>query len=169
MIEREMLETLKTPDDAPARSRRAARSARHRARELVIQGLYEWRVGGRDAAAIEAHLPELEGFEKADQALYLSLFRGVLGQAEALVPLLSPCLDRVFDELSPVEASILLLGAYEFQAHPETPYRVVINEMVELAKSFGGTDGHKFVNGVLDKLGKKLRPLETRSAPQAQP
>ena len=136
------------------------RSPRRRAREFVVQGLYQWRVGGADEAAIEAHVADDPEFARADRNLYIALLRGVLAKHEVLRDLLAPHLDRAFDELSPVEASILLLAAHEFAHHPETPYRVVLNEAIELAKVFGGTDGHKYVNGVLDKLAAKLRPLE---------
>jgi N utilization substance protein B len=140
-----------------------SKSPRRRAREFALQGLYQWRIGGADEAAIEAHVHEIAGFEKADRNFFLGLLRGVLKQRAALCEAIEPYLDRKFDELSPIEASVLLLGSYELYAHPETPYRVVINEAIELAKSYGGTDGHKYVNGVLDKLAAKLRPVEVEA------
>lgn len=155
--------TAKKPaGKAPAKSG-ASKSPRRRAREFVLQGLYQWRIGGADEAAIEAHVHEIAGFDKADRNFFLALLRGVLKQRVELVAAIEPHLDRKFDELSPIEASILLLGGYELQAHPETPYRVIINEAIELAKSYGGTDGHKYVNGVLDKLAAKLRPVEVEA------
>lgn len=154
--------------DAGTETRAPAKSARRRAREFALQGLYQWRVGGADEAAIEAHLPELEGFGKADRELCFGLVRGVLRQQDELMALVGTCIDRSFRELSPVEASILLLGTHEFRAYPETPYRVIINEMIELAKSFGGTDGHKYVNGVLDKLAATLRPVEVEARRQGK-
>ncbi len=141
----------------------ASKSPRRRAREFALQGLYQWRIGGADEAAIEAHVQDVAGFDKADRNFFLALLRGVLKQRVELVEAIEPHLDRKFDELSPIEASILLVGAYELQAHPETPYRVVINEAIELAKAYGGTDGHKYVNGVLDKLAAKLRPVEVEA------
>ncbi|MCK6404682.1 MAG: transcription antitermination factor NusB [Rhodocyclaceae bacterium] len=141
----------------------ASKSPRRRAREFALQGLYQWRIGGADEAAIEAHVQEIAGFDKADRNFYQALLRGVLKQRVDLAEAIAPYLDRKFDELSPIEASILLLGGYELQAHPETPYRVIINEAIELAKSYGGTDGHKYVNGVLDKLAAKLRPVEVEA------
>ena len=141
----------------------SSKSPRRRAREFVLQSLYQWRVGGADEAAIEAHVHDIAGFDKADRNFFLALLRGVLKQRAELVEAIEPHLDRKFDELSPIEASILLLGGYELQAHPETPYRVIINEAIELAKSYGGTDGHKYVNGVLDKLAAKLRPVEVEA------
>jgi N utilization substance protein B len=136
------------------------RSARRRAREFVLQGLYQWRVGGADEAAIEAYAPEMEGFDKADRDFFTSTLRGVMAQNEALSAQVKTHIDRPFRELSPVEACILLMGAYELANHPETPYRVVINEAIELTKAFGGTDGHKYVNGVLDKVAAVVRPDE---------
>jgi N utilization substance protein B len=141
----------------------ASKSPRRRAREFALQGLYQWRIGGADEAAIEAHVHEIAGFDKADRNFFLGLLRGVLKERAALCAAIQPHLDRKFDELSPIEAGILLLGGYELYAHPETPYRVVINEAIELAKGYGGTDGHKYVNGVLDKLAAQLRPVEVEA------
>jgi N utilization substance protein B len=139
----------------------AGKSPRHKAREFVVQGLYQWQVGGQDAAAIQVQAEGVAGFDKADRALYDALLDGVLQNAEALRDLLAPYIDRAWNEVSPIERGILLLGACELKLHPETPYRVIINEAIELAKTYGGTDGHKFVNGVLDKLAPQLRPAET--------
>ena len=139
------------------------KSARRRARELVIQGLYQWRVGGADEASIEAYAPEMEGFAKADREFFVGTLRGVIGQHQPLVERISGHIDRSFTELSPIEACILMLGTFEMMNHPETPYRVIINEAIELAKAFGGTDGHKYVNGVLDKVAAILRPSEVAS------
>jgi N utilization substance protein B len=142
----------------------ANRSPRRRARELAVQGLYEWRVGGQEFAAIEAHLAEHEGFrdefKRADRALFETLLRGTLRTRDELFALIAPFVDRDVADLSPIETSVLLLGTYELLHQPETPYRVIINEAIELAKTFGGTDGHKYVNGVLDKLAPKLRAAE---------
>ncbi len=141
----------------------ATKSPRRRAREFALQGLYQWRLSGNDEAAIEAHLREAEEFNKVDRAFFTGLLRGVLIQESELQAQLQAFLDRPFGELSPVEASVLLAGAYELVNYPETPYRVIINEAIELAKGFGGTDGHKYVNGVLDKLAAKLRPVEVEA------
>ena len=148
------------------------KSPRRRAREFALQGLYQRRVGGHDEAAIEAHLQSSPGFDKADRAFFQDLLRGVLAAHDALRDRLQPHLDRPFAELSPIEACILLAGAYELTQHPQTPYRVIINEAIELTKGFGGTDGHKYVNGVLDKLAGELRPVEVeakRAARAAKP
>lgn len=145
-----------------------AKSARRRAREFALQGLYQWRVGGQDEAAIEAHLPDLEGFAKADREFCLRIIRGVLAQREDLAAQVGGHIDRTFDELSPIEACILLIGAFELNHHPETPYRVIINEAIELAKAFGGTDGHRYVNGVLDKLAADIRKVEVEAKKQGR-
>ncbi|MBN8476501.1 MAG: transcription antitermination factor NusB [Sulfuritalea sp.] len=133
---------------------------RRRAREFVIQGLYQWQVGGQDEAAIQVQAEGVAGFDKADGALYGTLLAEARQNAGALMLDLAPHIDRNWDEVSPIERCVLLLGACELKLHPETPYRVIINEAIELAKTYGGTDGHKFVNGVLDKLAAVLRAAE---------
>jgi N utilization substance protein B len=140
----------------------SSKSPRRRAREFVIQGLYQWQVGDQDAAAIQVQAEGVAGFDKADNELYTTLLAETRHNAEALKLDLGPHVDRAWDEVSPIERCILLLGACELKLHPETPYRVIINEAIELAKTFGGTDGHKFVNGVLDKLAAVLRAAEIR-------
>ena len=135
-------------------------SPRHRAREFVVQGLYQHLVGGQDAAAIIVQAESVAGFEKANRPLYDTLLEGVLTNAAELQVLLEPHIERPWAEVSPIERGILLIAACELRDHPETPYRVIINEAIELTKSYGGTDGHKFVNGILDKLAPQLRPAE---------
>jgi len=137
-----------------------SKSARRRAREFVLQGLYQWQVGGQDVASIEAQAAGVAGFDKADGELYHALLVQTMSDAASLQEALKPYIDRPWTEISPIERVILLLAACEFSHFPETPYRVVLNEAIELAKNFGGTDGHKFVNGVLDKLAALLRPAE---------
>ncbi|MGE5468410.1 MAG: transcription antitermination factor NusB [Ignavibacteria bacterium] len=139
------------------------KSPRRRAREFVVQGLYQHLVAGQDVAGIEAQAAGVAGFEKGDVELYQALLNDTLQDEAALRELLAPHIDRKWEEVSPIERGILLLGACELKSHPETPYRVIINEAIELAKTFGGTDGHKFVNGVLDKLAPELRPTETQA------
>ena len=137
------------------------KSARRRARELAVQGLYAWQMSGLPAAEILAHLSDTKEFERADRAYLNRLLGGVIAEAEALRETISPLLDRPWTGLSPVERAVLLLAAFELSAMPEVPFRVVINEAVDLAKIFGGTDGHKYVNGVLDRVSRALRPAET--------
>jgi N utilization substance protein B len=133
------------------------KTSRRRSRELALQALYAWQLGGGDALE---QLRALDEDAHADKALAEALVRGVLERAAELQALIAPCLDREFSRLSPVERAILYIGAFELQAHPETPFKVVVNEAVELGKSYGGTGGHKFVNGVLEKLAGGLRPDE---------
>jgi len=139
------------------------RSPRHRSREFALQGLYQWLLNQEPASAVIAHIRNAHGFDKADAAHFDGLVAGTIGNISDLRSQLTPLIDRPLSELSPIEHAILLLGAYELSSHPEIPYRVVINEAVELAKSFGGIDGHKYVNGVLDKLASKVRPEEARA------
>jgi N utilization substance protein B len=136
------------------------KSPRHRARELALQGIYQWRMTAGDAAQIEKQMFAEKNLGRYDKELFSKLLRGALGHHAELEALVAPHLDRALDELSAVELSVLLLGAYELTHHIEVPYKVVINEAVELAKTFGGTDGHKFVNGVLDKLAPQARATE---------
>lgn len=152
--------TFASDRNLPEEPKAPPKSARRRAREFVLQGLYQWRVGGADEAAIEAQIPDLEGFAKADREFFVGTLRGVIGQQEALSNQIRKHIDREFSELSPIEGCILMMGAFELNNHPETPYRVIINEAIELTKSFGGTDGHKYVNGVLDKVAALARPEE---------
>jgi N utilization substance protein B len=140
------------------------RTPRHRAREFALQGLYEWLLNNEDAGAIDAHIREAHGFDKADAEHFDTLLHGAIRQAPSLREGLSPLIDRPIDQLSPVEHAALLIGAYELCNHVEIPYKVVINEAVELTKSFGGIDGHKYVNGVLDKFAAKVREAETGGA-----
>ena len=150
---------------APAARRRAApKSARRRSREAAMQGLYEWLVAATPIGAIEAHMRELDGFGKCDLAHFDALLKGCIEQAAAIDATLVHHLDRAVARLSPVEHAVLMIGAFELQSCPEIPYRVAINEAVELAKSFGGTDGHKYVNGVLDKAAAALRPAEVQAS-----
>ncbi len=136
------------------------RSPRHRARELALQGVYQWRVTAGDRERIERQILAEKNLGRFDKELFSVLLRGTLDRHATLEALLAPHLDRPLAELSPVEFSVLLLGAFELSQHLEVPYKVAINEAVELAKTFGGTDGHKYVNGVLDKLAPQVRAPE---------
>jgi N utilization substance protein B len=141
----------------------ANKSSRRRAREFLVQGLYQAQVAGQDAAAIQIQAEGVTGFDRIDRELYDALLAESLAHMAALQEDIAPHLDRAWNEVSPIERSILLLGACELKLHIETPYRVIINEGIELAKTFGGTDGHKFVNGVLDKLAAVMRPNEVKT------
>jgi N utilization substance protein B len=146
------------------RKRAGAVSARRRSRELALQGLYEWLIGGADAGVVDAHAREREGFEQGDAAHFDLLLHGCIREHPALDALLSAHLDRGIEQLSPIEHAVLLIGTFELRHCIEIPYKVAINEAVELAKSFGGTDGHKYVNGVLDKAAAALRTVEVEAA-----
>jgi N utilization substance protein B len=150
-------------DERPARRRAGATSARRRARELALQGLYQWLVSGGEAKAIEAHLREQEDPAGADDAHFQRLLAGCIEEAAPLDAALARHLDRTIQHLSPIEHAALLIGAYELSHCLEIPYKVAINEAVELAKRFGGTDGHKYVNGVLDKTAADLRATEVEA------
>lgn len=139
------------------------KGSRRQSRELALQGLYQWLVNRTEPEEILAQLADEDGFARADRAYLESLLRGVAGSVDELREKIGANLDRPIGQLSPIEHALLLMAASELISQPEIPYRVIINEAVELAKSYGGTDGHKFVNGVLDKLASELRPLEAAS------
>jgi N utilization substance protein B len=148
--------TEKTTHANPSKSR----TPRHRAREFALQGLYQWLLNNEPAATIVNNIRGAHGFDKADSEYFTELLHGAIRESVELRETIAPLIDRSVAELSPIEHGVLLLGAYELKNQIEIPYRVVINEAVELAKSFGGVDGHKYVNGVLDRLAGKLRPDE---------
>jgi N utilization substance protein B len=112
---------------------------------------------------------QLKGFEEGDADFLRAELTGVVGSAEALRTQLEPLVGRKWAEVSPVEKAVLLIGAWELQSLPEVPYRVAINEALELAKRFGGTDGHRFVNGVLDRVAATVRADEMSLAPTHAP
>ena len=150
-----------TPAAAAAKPRKAAdKSPRTRAREFALQALYQHLVGRNAPEDIDLFTRDLAGFHKADSVHFDALLHGCIAQASALDALIAPLLDRPLVELSPIEHGILWIGAYEFQRCLDVPWRVVLNECIELAKAFGGTDGHKYVNGVLHGLAGQLRAVE---------
>ncbi len=136
------------------------KSARRQSRELATQGLYQWLLSNASTGEIDAQLRGAQGFDKADRELLETILYGVIREHADLAAALTPSLDRPIEQLSPVERAVLLIATFELKHQIETPYRVVINEAVELTKTFGGSDGYKYVNGVLDKLALKLRPDE---------
>ena len=137
------------------------KNARRQAREIALQALYAWQLSGSDPLA---QARNLEGFEKTDARFVENLLRGVLERAEELRRHIAPHLSRDFAKLSPVERAILYIGTLELASHPQTPFKVVLNEAIELGKSFGATDGYRFVNGVLEKIAASLRPDEVARA-----
>jgi transcription antitermination protein NusB len=140
-----------------------SKSVRSRAREFALQALYQHLVGRNDADSIDIFTRDLAGFSKADTAHYDALMHGCIEQATDLDALILPFLDRPLAEISPIEHSVMWIGAYEFKHCLDVPWRVVINECIELAKEFGGTDGHKYVNGVLNGLASELRAREVQA------
>ena len=147
----------------PAR-RTPAKSQRRRSRELALQGLYEWLLSGGDAASIDTHMREHDGFDKCDSVHFDALLHGCIAEAVDIDAVLTRHVDRKTTQLSPIEHGVLMIGVYELTHCIDIPYKVAINEAVKLAKSFGGTDGHKYVNGVLDKAAAELRPVEVNAA-----
>ncbi|MBC7489874.1 MAG: transcription antitermination factor NusB [Glaciimonas sp.] len=144
------------------------RTPRHRAREFALQGLYQWLLNNEDVHDIQANIREAHGFDKADTKHFNSVLYGAIKDVAILRRELAPLIDRKITELSPVEHAVLLIGAFELHSHLEIPYKVVINEAVELTKSFGGIDGHKYVNGVLDKFAAKIRETEVNAGRLSQ-
>ena len=136
-------------------------SRRGLSRRLTVQALYQWLVNESDPDALIRQFHEQpEGLGRADGDYFAELLKGTVNEAAGLILRLSPHLDRPVAQLDPVEHAILLLGAYELQNHPEVPWKVIVNEAVNLAKMFGAEEGYKFVNGVLDKLARDVRAAE---------
>ena len=138
----------------------SAKSSRSRAREFVLQALYQHLVGRNSAEAIDSFTRDLSGFHKADAAHYNTVLHGCIETGAYMDALITPLLDRKMEEISPVEHAAMWMGVFEFQHCPDVPWRVVLNECIELTKDFGGTDGHKYVNAVLGGLAPQLRPVE---------
>ena len=143
--------------------RASARAARTRARGFALQALYQVMVGGNPADEVDIFTRDLSGFNKADAVHFDALLHGCAEQATALDSLILPMLDRKLTELSPIEHAVLWIGAYELQHCIDIPWRVVLNECIDLAKEFGGTDGHKYVNAVLNQLAPQLRATEVEA------
>jgi len=136
---------------------------KHRARELALRGVYQWQVTGQNVADVVSQVVAGNDSRQYDVNYFEELVRGVPTHLDEIDAHLAPLLDRSIDQVDLIERALLRLGAYELQHHLEVPFRVVINEAVELAKAYGAEQGHRYVNGILDKLAKSLRPLE-RSA-----
>jgi N utilization substance protein B len=155
-----MTQTPESDSGLPTKRKATEKSARTRAREFALQALYQHLVGKNEASDVDAFTRDLAGFHKCDSVHFDALVHGCIREAGALDALITPRLDRPLAEISPIEHGVLWIGAYEFQHCLDVPWRVVLNECIELAKSFGGTDGHKFVNGVLHPMAAQLRPVE---------
>lgn len=163
---------MKNTGRAPSKQQQARRAAR----ELAVQALYQWEMTGKSVTQLEAEFraqnadDDLEPHEDwvqvmkiADLGLFHDLLHGVVGRCGEVDTLLAPALDRKLEELDRIELSILRLGAYELAHRPEVPYISVINEGIELARSFGATDGHKYINSILDRLAGQLRSVEVKA------
>lgn len=136
---------------------------RHKAREFALRALYQWQVTGQDVGDVVNQFLASNDARRFDVAYFQELVRGVPTHLDELDANLGPLLDRPVEKVDLVERAVLRLGAYELQHHVEIPFRVVINEAVELAKSYGAEQGHRYINGVLDKLARSLRPYERRA------
>jgi N utilization substance protein B len=145
----------------------ATKSDRSRAREFALQALYQYLVGQNPAEEVDEFTRQLSGFHKADSAHYDALLHGCIEIGADLDALMQPLLDRPLQEISPIERAALWIGIYELLRCPDIPLRVALNESIELAKEFGGTDGHKYVNAVLNGLAPQLRALEFSALPAA--
>ncbi len=140
------------------------RGNRRHSRELALRALYQWQLTGDDLARLLVQAEEAEEYADANIEFLQAMLEGILNEAATLDGALASHLDRPIEQLSPIEHGILLIGAYELQHSLDVPYKVAINEAVNLAKAYGGTDGHKYVNGVLDKLAKDVRRTEIEAA-----
>jgi transcription antitermination protein NusB len=137
-----------------------ASAARSVARKLALQALYRWQLNHSPWQDLVNEFSAAEDMPRADRDYFIEVVRSVCGSHADLDAQLAAWMDRPPGRLDPIEHAVLLIGAYELQSRPEVPYRVVINEAVSLAKRFGATDGHKFVNAVLDRAARSLRRHE---------
>jgi N utilization substance protein B len=137
---------------------------RRKARHYGMQALYQWHMAGASLSDIEAEFRAEYDFEHVDLEYFQALLHGVPAEVDALEGLFEPLLDRKLDDLDPIELTLLRMGTFELKERIDVPYKVVINEAVALTKKFGATDGHKYINGVLDKVAHELRKVEINAA-----
>lgn len=149
-----------TEPEAPRKTARQINRARHAARRLAVQALYQWQIAGDHPKDVLAQFREERPLGDADMDYFRELLLGVPEHVETIDTAVAPYLDRPLDRVDPVERAILRLAVYEMMQRLDVPYRVVINEAVDLAKVFGAEQGHRFVNGVLDKAVRQLRAVE---------
>ncbi|MBA6389422.1 transcription antitermination factor NusB [Colwellia sp. BRX10-3] len=135
-------------------------SPRRKARELAVQAVYSWQLSQNNIAEIELNFLTENSARRFDIPYFQQLFRGISAQVGSIDEKISPHVDRPLKDVDPVEKAILRVAVFELSECLDVPYRVIINEAIELAKSFGADDSHKFVNGVLDKVVKLVRPNE---------
>ena len=136
---------------------------RSQSRRHAVQAIYQWQMAGQDLIDIDNQFLEEQDLQSFEIPYFQDLLHGVPRHLKELDEILKPALDRAIESVDPVERAVLRIGVYELAYHLEIPYRVVINEAVELAKVFGAEQGHKFVNGVLDKVAKKVREVEIKA------
>lgn len=139
------------------------KSARRRAREVALKGLYQWLVSKDETGVLLAQAHDFDEYPECDKRHFETLLEGCIEESTELNQAISKHIDRKIDELSPVEHAVLMIGSWELMRSLDIPYRVVINEAVELTKLYGATDGHKFVNGVLDRIAYEVRSTETQA------
>lgn len=150
------------------RSDRSGR-ARSLSRRLALQALYQWQMTGQSFPELRNQYTSDEGYAEVDAEYFQQLLQGVIDDSVALDAMIGGWLDRPVAQLDPVEHAVLLLGVEELRMHVEVPYKVVLNECVELTKKFGATDGHKFINAVLDRAARQLRATEQQATARRSP
>ena len=133
---------------------------RRKARHFGLQALYQWTLSDASLVDIDAEFRVDNDFRHTDGEYFQALLRGVIEDVEALEALFSPLLDRALDDLDPIERNLLRMGTFELKERIDVPYKVVINEAVSLAKKFGATESHRYINGILDKVASELRTVE---------
>lgn len=129
-----------------------------------MQALYQWHMAGASLNDIEAEFRDEYDFSHVDLEYFQALLHGIPASVDELEEIMAPLLDRKLDELDPIERTLLRMGTFELKERIDVPYKVVINEAVALTKKFGATDGHKYINGVLDKIARQLRKVEIEAA-----
>ncbi|MRI32806.1 transcription antitermination factor NusB [Endozoicomonas sp. OPT23] len=150
-------------DKGQKSAQRPKPSARRRARQLALQALYQWQMSKSSIAQIEMQFRSDNDFSKVDDGYFHMLLTGIARDASKLDDTMSPILDRPLTQLDPVETAALRIGCYELVNRADVPYRVVINEAIELVKRFGAQDSHRYINGILDKLAPRIRTEEVRN------
>ncbi|USE37579.1 transcription antitermination factor NusB [Endozoicomonas sp. SCSIO W0465] len=157
---------MNNPQGAPFQKKSPDRlnpSARRRARQLALQALYQWQIAKSPLNQIEAQFRTDNDFSKVDDGYFSAIIHGVPSQANQLDEAMTAVLDRSLNQLDPVELSALRIGCFELMNRKDVPYRVVINEAIELVKRFGAQDSHRYINGILDKLAPRLRSEEVKA------
>jgi len=146
--------------DAPPKKSARGTRARSVARKLAMQALYQWQLTGQSAADINLQFLSSDDADGADREYFTELLKGCIGEAQKINEAIRPYIDRPLEQLDPVETGILMIGMFELENRIDVPYRVVINEGVDLCKRFGATEAHKYVNAVLDRAAREIRKAE---------